>query len=115
MIRKYSKSLVLGFLPLLRLLLLLGPWDATFSDDDVLEDVVQLLVLADGCEDVVGYEALGGLVLLPGVGFLEDFFYNLLEDGCEVDWGVRRDAIGIAAFFEMPVDAAHWENDACAC
>jgi len=82
-------SLVLGLLGLLGLLLLLlDAGDAAFSDDDVFEDVVELLVLADGSQDVVGYQALLLLLLLAGLGFFEDLLDDLLEDSGHVDWGI---------------------------
>ena len=111
-VRKY-KSL-LGLLALLGLLLLLRAWDTTLADDDVLEDVVELSVLADGGQDVVRDESLGGLVILAGVGLLEDLLDDLLEHGGHEDRRVRGDALGEAALLQVAVDTTHREDDACA-
>ena len=105
---------LLGLLALLGLLLLLGSWDAALADDDVSEDLVQLLVLADGGEDVVGDESLLLFLLLAGVGLFEDLFDDLLEHGGHVDWGVGGDTLGISALLHVTVDTTDWEDDACA-
>ena len=105
---------LLGLFALLGFLLLLGSWDAAFTDDDVSEDLVQLLVLADGGEDVVGDESLLLFLLLAGVGLFEDLFDDLLEHGGHVDWGVGGDTLGISALLHVTVDTTDWEDDACA-
>jgi len=61
--------------------------DTTLRDGDVAEELVQLLVVADGELEVTGDDA-GLLVVAGGVaGQLEDFGGQVLKHGCEVDRG----------------------------
>lgn len=59
--------------------------NTTLGDGDVSEELVQLLVVADGELQVTGDDT-GLLVVTSGVtSQLEDFGSQVLEDGSEVD------------------------------
>jgi len=61
--------------------------NTTLRDGDVAEQLVQLLVIADGELKMAGDDA-GLLVVTRGVaGQLEDLSCQVLKDGCEVDRG----------------------------
>jgi hypothetical protein len=59
--------------------------DTALGDCDVAEQLVQLLVVADGELEMTRNDT-GLLVVTSGIaGQLEDFSCQVLEDGCEVD------------------------------
>lgn len=61
--------------------------DTTLGDGDVAQELVQLLIVADG-ELKVTWDDTGLLVVTSGVtGQLEDLSSQVLEDGSEVDRG----------------------------
>ena len=83
--------------------------DTAGSDGDTSEELVELLIVADGKLDVARDDALL-LVVAGGVtGELEDLSGEVLEDGGEVDWGTSTDAGGVAADAEVAVNATDWE------
>ena len=83
--------------------------DAAGCDGDASEQLVELLVVADGKLDVTWDDALL-LVVAGGVACkLEDLGSKVLEDSGEVDWGSSADASGVAAGAEVAVDAADRE------
>lgn len=112
LVTEIQRSLVLG-LAGLAALFLLDTGDTTLADDDVLEDDVQLAVLADGGDDVVGHDTLGGLLVLVLVGFTEDLVDDGFEDGSHVNWGIRGDTVRIAALLQVAVDTTDGEDDSC--
>ena len=102
-------------------LLLLGEKDGvdvrentSLGDGDLAEELVQLLVVADGQLDVSRDDA-GPLVVLGGVsGKLEELGGQVLEHGGEVDGGASSDSPGVSALTEVPVDTADGELESCA-
>ncbi len=73
------------------------------------EQLVELLVVADGQLDVAGDDA-GLLVVAGGVaGKLKDLGGQVLEDGGEVHGGTGADAGGVAPLLEEAGDTAHGE------
>lgn len=61
--------------------------NTTLGDGDVSEELVQLLIVADGELQVTGDDT-GLLVVTSGVtSQLEDFGSQVLKDGSEVDGG----------------------------
>ena len=59
--------------------------DTSLGDCDVAEQLVQLLVVADGELEMTGDDT-GLLVVTSGIaGQFEDLSCEVLEDGCEVD------------------------------
>ena len=59
--------------------------NTTLGDGDVAEELVQLLIVADGELEVTGDDT-GLLVVTSGVtSQLEDFGSQVLKDGSEVD------------------------------
>ena len=83
--------------------------NAAGCDGDASEQLVELLVVADGKLDVTWDDALL-LVVAGGVACeLEDLGSKVLEDGGEVHWGTSADASGVAAGAEVAVDATDRE------
>ena len=83
--------------------------DTAGGNGDATEELVELLIVADGELDVARDDALL-LVVAGGVtGELEDLSGEVLEDGGEVDWGTSTDASGVAADTKVAVNAADWE------
>ena len=83
--------------------------DTTLGDGDSAEQLVELLVVADGELQVTGDDpAL--LVVAGGVaGELEDLSGQVLEHGGEVDGGTGADAFGVVALAQETVDTSNWE------
>jgi hypothetical protein len=74
--------------------------DTTGSDGDTAEQLVQLLVVADGQLNVAGSDT-SALVIAGGVtGQLEDLSSEVLKDGREIDGGTATNSGGIAASAE---------------
>ena len=101
--------------------------DTTLGNGDVAEELVQLLIVADG-ELKVTRDDTGLLVVTSGVsGQLEDLGCQVLEDGGQVDGGtwqnrldqpqklkeIRQltstDTLGVVALPEETVDTTDWE------
>src|SRR5690242_9353158 len=83
--------------------------DTALGDGDVSEQLVQLLVVADGELQVSGNDT-GLLVVASGVtGQLEDLSSQVLEDGSEVDGGTSTDTLGIVTLAEVTVDTTDGE------
>ena len=79
------------------------------SDGHATEELVELLVVADGQLDVAGDDA-GLLVVTGGVaGQLEDLGRQVLENGGQVHGGTGPHAGGVAALLEEAGDTAHGE------
>ena len=84
-------------------------------DGDASEELVELLIVADGELDVPGDDA-ALLVVTGGVACeLKDLGGKVLEDGGEVHWGTSANTGSIAAGAEVAVDAAHRELEAGLC
>lgn len=91
--------------------LLRGAGDASLADCDVGEDGRELLVLAEGSQDVVGDDALLALLVAVVARLPEDLCDDVLEDGREVDGRVGRDALCVATLAQVTVDAPDRERD----
>lgn len=83
--------------------------NTTLGDGDVSEQLVQLLVVADGELQVAGNDT-GLLVVAGGVtGQLEDLSGQVLEDGSEVDGGTGTDTLGVVTLAQVAVDTTDGE------
>uniref|UniRef100_A0A453MUE8 Uncharacterized protein n=1 Tax=Aegilops tauschii subsp. strangulata TaxID=200361 RepID=A0A453MUE8_AEGTS len=83
--------------------------DAAVGDGHAGEQPAELLVVADG-EQQVARDDAGLLVVLGRVaGKLQDLGGEVLEDGGEVDGGAGADPLGVAALLEVAPDAADGE------
>ena len=81
----------------------------TLGDGHTGQELVQLLVVADGQLQMAGDDP-GLLVVTGGVACqLKDLSGQVLHDGSQVDWGAGTDALGVVALPQEPVDAAHGE------
>ena len=84
----------------------------TGGDGHAAEQLVELLVVADGQLDVAGHDAVL-LVVAGGVaGELKDLGAQVLEDGGGVDGGTGTDGLGVAALLDVAGDTAHGELEA---
>ena len=98
------------------LLRLLGQQDgldvgqhASLSDRDARQQLVQLLVVADGQLEVTRDDA-SLLVVASGVtGQLENLGGQVLHDGGQVDGRSGTDSLGVVAFAQQTVDATDRE------
>jgi len=87
--------------------------DTTLGDGDMSEQLVQLLVVADG-ELKVARDDTGLLVVTSSVSSqFEDFSSQVLEDSCEVDGSTSTDTLGIVALAEVTVDTTDRELKTC--
>lgn len=85
--------------------------DTTLGDGDVAEELVQLLIVADG-ELKVTRDDTGLLVVASGVASqLEDLSSQVLEDGSEVDGSAGTDTLGVVALAEETVDTTNGERE----
>jgi len=85
--------------------------DTTLGDGDVAEQLVQLLVVADGELEMAGDDT-GLLVVARSVaGQLEDFSREVLKDGGEVDGSTGTDTLGVVALAEQTVDTTDGESE----
>lgn len=83
--------------------------DTTRGDGNVAEQLVQLLVVADGQLEMTGSN---GLLLVVGGGIaseFKDFSRQVLEHGSQVDGGTRTNALGIVALSEETVNTTDGE------
>jgi hypothetical protein len=84
--------------------------DTTLGDGDVTQELVQLLIVADGELEVTGDDT-GLLVVTGGVtGQLEDFGSQVLEDGSEVDGSTGTNTLSVVALAEQTVDTTNGEG-----
>jgi len=81
----------------------------SLSDGHAGEQLVELLVVADGQLQVTGDDPRL-LVVASGVaGQLEDLSSQVLHDGGQVHGGTGTDALGVVALAEQTVDTTHGE------
>lgn len=82
----------------------------TLGDGDVTQQLVQLLIVADGELQVAGDDT-GLLVVAGGVASqLENLGSEVLEDGSQVDRGTSTDTLGIVALAQETVDTTDGER-----
>ena len=83
--------------------------DTTLGDGDVGQELVQLLIIADGELQVTGDDT-SLLVVTGGVsGQLENFSTQVLQDGGEVDGGSGSDSLGVVTLAEETMDTSNGE------
>lgn len=84
--------------------------DTTLGDGDVTQELVQLLIVADGKLKVTGNDT-GLLVVTGGVtSQLENLSGEVLKNSGEVDGGTGTDTLGIVALAEQTVDTTNREG-----
>lgn len=79
------------------------------SDGHSSEQLVELLVVADGQLDVTGDNAALLVVAGSVAGELEDLGSQVLQDGSKVHWRTGADTCAVATSAQVAVDAAHRE------
>ena len=83
--------------------------NTTLGNGDRAEELVELLVVADGELNVSGDDS-GLLVVSGGVtGKLKDLSSEVLKDGSKVHWGTGSDTSGVLSFLQESADTADWE------
>ena len=81
----------------------------TLGDGHTGQELVQLLVVADGQLEMTGDDPRL-LVVTGSVSCeLENLSGQVLHDGGQVHWGTGSDALTIVSLAEMTVDTADWE------
>jgi len=83
--------------------------DTTLGDGDLMKQLVELLVVADGELEVAGDDAPLLVVAGSVAGKLKNLSREVLEDSGEVDWGTSTDTLGVVALAEETVDTTHGE------
>ena len=88
--------------------------NSTLGDGDASQQLVQLLIVADGELKMAGVDPLL-LVVTGGVASqLEDLSGEVLHDGSQVDWGASTDTLRIVASLQKTVDTTNRELESCA-
>jgi hypothetical protein len=84
--------------------------DTALGDGDVPEELVQLLIVADGELEMAGDDT-GLLVVARSVASqLENLSGEVLEDSGEVDGSAGTDTLSVVALAEETVDTANGES-----
>ena len=83
--------------------------DSSLGNGDAGEQLVELLVVADGQLEMTGNDP--GLLVVTGsvAGQLEDLSSQVLHDGGQVHGGTGTNTLGIVTLAEQTVDTAHGE------
>jgi len=83
--------------------------DTTLSDGDAGEELVQLLVVADGQLEMAGDDP--GLLVVSGsiASQFENLSSEVLHDGSQVDRGSSPDPLSVVAFSQEPMDTSDGE------
>lgn len=83
--------------------------DTALGDGDVAEQLVQLLIVADGELQVTGDDTRL-LVVASGVASqLEDLGCEVLENSSEVDGSTGTNTLSVVALSQQTVDTTDWE------
>lgn len=83
--------------------------DTTRGNSDLTEELVQLIVRADGKLEVTGRDGLLLVVSSSVSGQLEDFSSEVLKDGSQVDGGARTSTLGVVALAEETMNTTDGE------
>jgi hypothetical protein len=85
--------------------------DTTLGNGDVSEQLVQLLVVADGELEMAGNDT--GLLVVTGSvsGQFEDLSRQVLKDSGEVDGSASTNTLGVVALAEETVDTTDGESE----
>ncbi len=86
--------------------------DSSLCQGDPGQQLVELLVVADGQLQVAGDDP--GLLVVPGgvAGQLQDLGGQVLQHGGQVDGGAGAHALGVVSLAQEPVDSPHGELEA---
>ena len=83
--------------------------DSSLGDGDSREQLVQLLVVADGQLEMAGVDS--GLLVVPSsiAGQFKHLSSQIFEDGGQVDRGSGSDALSVVSLAEKTVETSHGE------
>lgn len=85
--------------------------NTTLGNSDVTQELVQLLIVADGKLEVTGNDT-GLLVVASGVtSKLKNFSSEVLEDRGEVDGSTGTDTLGVVTLAEQTVNTTNGEGE----
>jgi len=80
-------------------------------DCDVTQELVQLLIVADG-ELKMTRDDTGLLVVTGSVASqFQNFSSKIFEDSSQVDWGTSTDTLSVVALSEETVNTTDWESE----
>ena len=87
--------------------------DTTLSDGDFAQQLIELLVVADGQLQVTRDDA--GLLVVPGrvARQLQDLGRQVLQHRRQVHWGPGPDPLGVVTLAEKAVHSTHGELESC--
>lgn len=84
--------------------------NTTLGNGDVTQELVQLLIVADGELEVTGNDT-GLLVVTSGVSSqLKNLSSEVLKNSSEVNGSTGTDTLGVVALAEQTVDTANGEG-----
>lgn len=85
--------------------------NTTLGNGDVTQELVQLLIVADGELKVTGDDT--GLLVVTGsvTSQLENLSSEVLENGSQVDGGTGTDTLSVVALAEQTVDTTNGEGE----
>ena len=83
--------------------------NTALRDGDTLQQLVQLLVIADGELQMARVDA--GLLVVAGsvTSEFQNLSCQVLHDSREVDWSAGTNSFRVVAFAEHSVDSADWK------
>ena len=83
--------------------------DSSLSDDGVVQQLVELLVVPDGQEDVSGVDSVL-LVVLGGVaGEFKNFSGKIFKNSSQIDWSTSTDSLGVLGVSQESSDSSDGE------
>lgn len=85
--------------------------DTALGDGDVPEELVQLLIVADGKLEMAGNDT--GLLVVTGsvASQLEDLSSQVLENGSQVDGSTGTNTLSVVALAEQTVNTTDGESE----
>lgn len=86
---------------------------ASLGDGDLAQQLVQLLVVADGQLQVTGDDSRLLVVAGSVPSQLQDLSRQVFEHRCQVDGGASTDALGVVALPQQSVDPTDWKLESC--
>merc|ERR1719249_246880 len=87
--------------------------DTTLGNGDSSQQLIQLLIIADGQLQVTGDDP-GLLVVASSIACqLKDLSSQVFHDGSQVDGGTSTNTLSIVSLAEQTVDTTHGELKSC--
>lgn len=87
--------------------------DSSLCDRNVTQQLIELIILTDGQEDMAGLDVLLPVDFGGMARHLQQLGRQILQDGGSVHSGRDIDPPMIASLFQIAIDSAHWKDDTC--